>query len=185
MLYYMDNITSLLKKLSLIKDPDWYLYNQDTPFKIYSNLFFLFVAIYFYNKNIHLFIGFLLLFVFSSLFHIYTNKTTLFLDRFAMIFVFSAFYVLFYNNINFSTYLFLGTISLLIWYFTDILTFYFLFQLFGLLLLLQSKIKLIHKIIFIVLYVLITYSQLYEKGKLHGYKHILLPILGIYIYKKL
>ena len=97
----MDNITSLLKKLSLIKDPDWYLYNQDTPFKIYSNLFFLFVAIYFYNKNIHLFIGFLLLFVFSSLFHIYTNKTTLFLDRFAMIFVFSAFYVLFYNNINF------------------------------------------------------------------------------------
>jgi len=178
----MDNIVSLLKKLRLYKDPEWYLYNQNTPFKIYSNIFFLIVAIYFYNKNIHLFIGFLLLFLFSSIFHIYTNKNTLLLDRFSMIFVFSAFYVLFYNKISFGRYLLIGSITLIIWYKTEILTFFFLFQLLGLILLIKSKLKVIHKITFILLYVLITYSQLYEKGKYHGFKHILLPLLAIYLY---
>jgi hypothetical protein len=181
----MDNIITLLKKLRLYKDPEWYLQNQNTPFKIYSNLFFLFVAIYFYNKNTLLSIGFALLFVFSSLFHIFTNKTTLFLDRFAMVFVFSAFYVLFYNKINFATYLFVGTIALIIWYMTDILTFFFLFQFLGLILLLQSKLGFIHKLTFILLYVIITYSQLYKKGKLHGLKHILLPLLAIFLYKNI
>ena len=181
----MDNLVSILKKLRLYKDPEWYLFNQNTPFKIYSNIIFLFVAIYFYNKNLHLFIGFLLLFVFSSLFHIYTNKTTLLLDRFAMIFVFSAFYVLFYNKLNFMTYLLIGSITLVIWYLTDILTFFFLFQFIGLILLLQSKLKIKKKITFILLYVLITYSQLYEKGKYHGLKHILLPLLAIYLYNNL
>ena len=74
----------------LIKDPEWYYKDQNNLDKIYSNIIFIILGIYhYYRKNYILSFLFTLLFLGSSTFHLYTNKTTLLLDRLAMILIFS------------------------------------------------------------------------------------------------
>jgi hypothetical protein len=167
----------------IIKDPDWYLKDQSKPDKIYSNLIFLAVSIYLYNKNQQLSLLFFLLFLGSSLFHIKTNRKTLAIDRITMVLVFSYFFHMFYNKIPFMAYSIIGLLSVLYWFLTENLLFFFLYQLGGLLLFLFSyPMDIVKKLIIITLYIGITYSQLLEKGKYHSLKHIALAILSVYLY---
>jgi len=163
----------------MIKDVSWYYENQDTYDKIISNIVFLFVSIYFYNKNNLLSLGFLILFFCSTLFHIKSNKTTLLIDRLSMIFIFSIFFNKIYP-ISIFNYFLVGFISITIWYYTNELLFYILFQCLGIYLLLNSSIK--NKEIISILFVVITLSQLIDKGKYHSLKHILLAMLSIYFF---
>ena len=119
----------------VIKDPEWYYTNQDTLSKILSNLIFLLISIYyFYMDRYDISIVFFLLFVGSTTFHIKPSKSTLLIDRLAMILVFAKFFNLFYPQISFSTFSIIGIITVLIWYKTEELLPYFLYQLVGILL---------------------------------------------------
>jgi hypothetical protein len=164
-----------------IKDPDWYLTNQNTPDKIYSNAIFLAIGLYhFYNKNELLGSLFIFLAIGSTAFHINTNKETLFIDRLAMILVFSYFFNLFYPKISIVNYSLIGILTIVFWYNTEELLYYFLFQLVGLLLFLfYYPMNLYYKLLIIISYVGITYSQLIEQGKYHSLKHIALGLLSL------
>lgn len=167
----------------IIKDPDWYLLNQNKPDKIYSNLIFLFISIYyFFNKNLLLGSLFIFLALASTTFHISTNRETLLLDRIAMIFIFSYFFNLFYPSISFFIFSILGILTVMIWYKTEELFFFFLFQLVGILLFLfYYRMNIYYKLIIIISYISITYSQLLKKGKYHSLKHIALGILSLFL----
>jgi hypothetical protein len=164
-----------------IKDPDWYLTNQNTPDKIYSNAIFLAIGLYhFYNKNELLGSLFIFLALSSTAFHINTNKETLFIDRLAMILVFSYFFNLFYPKISIVNYSLIGILTIVFWYKTEDLLFYFLFQLLGLVLFLfYYPMNLYYKLVIIISYVGITFSQLIEQGKYHSLKHIALGLLSL------
>ncbi len=167
----------------VIKDPEWYLQNQNTKDKIYSNIIFVLLAIYYYQKqNRELSFLFLLLAIGSTTFHVKTNKYTLLFDRITMILVFSYFFNIFYNKISFVNYSIVGIMTVIYWFYTDNLLFYFLFQLFGLILfLIYFKMNSMLKLGVIISYVLITYSQIIEKGKYHSLKHIFLGLLSLLI----
>ncbi len=167
----------------VIKDPDWYLHNQNTKDKIYSNIIFVLLAIYYYKKQYkELSFLFLLLAIGSTIFHVKTNKYTLFFDRITMLLIFSYFFNIFYNKISFVTYSIIGIITVIYWLYTENLLFYFLFQLFGLILfLVYFKMNLMVKLGVVISYVLITYSQIIEKGKYHSLKHIFLGLLSLLI----
>ena len=164
-----------------IKDPDWYLSNQNTPDKIYSNSIFFILGLYhFYNKNELLGSLFIFLGIGSTLFHIQTNKETLFIDRLAMILVFSYFFNLFYPKISIGNYSLIGILTIAFWYKTEELLYYFLFQLLGLVLFLSYyPMNLYYKVIIITSYIGITFSQLIEQGKYHSLKHIALGLLSL------
>jgi hypothetical protein len=164
-----------------IKDPDWYLTNQNTPDKIYSNAIFLAIGLYhFYKKNELLGSLFIFLALSSGVFHIKTNKETLFIDRLAMILVFSYFFNLFYPKISIVNYSLIGIFTIVFWYKTEDLLFYFLFQLLGLVLFLfYYPMNLYYKLVIIISYIGITFSQLIEQGKYHSLKHIALGLLSL------
>ncbi len=167
----------------LVKDPDWYLKNQNTPDKIYSNAIFFALGIYHWKNNNQL-LGTLFIFlgIGSTLFHVSTSKETLFIDRLAMILVFSYFFNMFYPNISFTNYSLIGILTIAYWYKTEELVYYFLFQLVGLVLfLLYFPMNLYYKLIITISYITITYSQLIEKGKYHSLKHISLGLLSLLI----
>jgi hypothetical protein len=167
----------------IIKDPVWYLENQNTPDKIYSNIIFLLVALYYKRKNNQkLSILFLLLFFGSSLFHLRTSNKTLLIDRITMVLVFSYFFNLFYNKISFMTFSIIGILTVLYWYKTENLFYYFTFQALGLLLfLIYFPMKLRNKLLLLFIYIFFTYIQLIDKGKYHSLKHIALAILSLFI----
>jgi hypothetical protein len=103
--------------MAFIKDPDWYLMNQSTPDKIYTNAVFFALALYhLLHDNVLLGSLFALLGIGSAAFHISTSKETLLLDRLAMILVFSYFFNLFYPSVSFLTYSLIGAASVLLWY---------------------------------------------------------------------
>jgi hypothetical protein len=167
----------------IIKDPSWYLENQKTPNKVYSNLIFLFISLYIFYKDKLLSGLFFLLFLGSSLFHINSNKITLTIDRITMVLVFSYFFHLFYKEISFQTYIVIGLFSIYYWFIKDNLLPYFLYQLFGLVLFfIYTPIDLVKKIIIIIMYIFITYSQLFKRGKYHSLKHIGLGLLSLLVY---
>ena len=165
----------------LIKDPDWYLENQNTTDKVYSNSIFLAIGIYhLYNKNELLGALFIFLAIASSSFHIATSRETLFIDRLAMILVFSYFFNLFYPAISIANYSLIGVLAIAYWYKTEELLFYFLFQAIGLVLfLLYYPMNLYYKLIIVISYIAITYIQLIERGKYHSLKHIALGLLSL------
>ena len=167
----------------LIKDPEWYYTNQSTSDKIYSNIIFIILAIYhYYRKNYILSLLCTLLFLGSSLFHLYTNKTTLLLDRLAMILIFSKLFNIFYPKISFYTFSIIGIATLAIWYKMEELLPYFLFQLIGLLLfILYYPMDIYYKLIISIMYILITYSQMITNGKYHSLKHLGLGLLTLFI----
>jgi hypothetical protein len=168
-----------------IKDPDWYLSNQNTSDKIYSNLIFLVIGLYYIYMN-NLLLGFLFIFlaIGSTTFHTRTNRETLLFDRFTMVLVFSYFFHLFYPNVSMGTFALFGIMTLLIWYKTEELFYYFLFQMIGLLLFLfYYPMNMYQKLIITVMYILISYSQLLERGKYHSLKHIGLAGLALTIYR--
>lgn len=170
----------------VIKDPDWYLTNQTEPDKFYSNLIFLAISIYLYSFNKILSFLFFLLYIFSSLFHYETNTTTLALDRISMVLIFSYFFNIFYNKISFFTYSLIGVLSVIYWYYTENLIFYFMFQFIGLLLfLLNVPLDILTKLGVLGLYGSFTYSQLIEEGKYHSLKHVALGGLAVYLINKL
>lgn len=166
-----------------IKDPDWYLTNQNTEDKIYSNAIFLAIGIYHWQNNNQL-LGclFIFLFIGSTWFHVSTNKQTLFIDRIAMIFIFSYFFNLFYPKISISNYSLIGILTIGFWYKTEELLYYFLFQGLGLILFLfHYPINLYYKLLIIISYISITYSQLIKQGKYHSLKHIALGLLSLIV----
>jgi len=167
----------------IIKDPVWYLENQDTPDKIYSNIIFLLLALYYKRKNNQkLSILFLLLFFGSFLFHCRTSNETLFIDRITMVLVFSYFFNLFYNKISFTTYSLIGILTVLYWYKTENLFYFFTFQALGLVLFLTHfPMKLTNKLLLVSLYTIFTYIQIIDKGKYHSVKHFALGILSLFI----
>ena len=166
-----------------IKDPEWYYTNQSNRDKIYSNIIFLILGIYhYYRKNYIFGLLFTLLFLGSTSFHVNTNKNTLLLDRLAMILIFSKLFNIFYPEISFSTFSIIGIATLAIWYKTEELLPYFLFQLLGLLLfILYYPMNLYYKLIISITYVLITYSQVIKSGKYHSLKHLGLALLSLFI----
>ena len=165
----------------IIKDPDWYLKNQNEPDKIYTNAIFFALGIYHFNKkNQVLGILFIFLGIGSSAFHLNTNKETLLLDRITMIFVFSYFFNLFYPNISIVNYSILGISTVLYWYYNEELLFYFIFQMCGLLLFLFNfPMDIFYKIAIIAAYISITYMQILEEGRYHSLKHIGLGLLSL------
>lgn len=169
----------------IIKDPEWYYTNQNTTSKILSNLIFLGISIYYlYRERYDISIVFFLLFCGSTLFHMKPNRNTLLIDRLAMILVFAKFFNLFYPGISFSTFSTIGIITVLIWYKSEELIPYFLYQLVGIILfLVQYPMNFVHKAIISTLYVSITYSQMLEQGKYHALKHLGLGLLPILIIK--
>jgi nucleoside recognition membrane protein YjiH len=171
---------ALIEKL---KDPEWYYSNQNTKAKILSNLIFLGISIYYtYKERYDLSIVFLFLFCGSTLFHLKPSRTTLFIDRLAMVLVFSKFFNLFYPQISFTTFSIIGIITTIIWYKTEELLWYFLYQLVGILLFLVNyPMNFMYKAIISTLYILITYSQMIEKGKYHALKHLGLGALSLLI----
>jgi hypothetical protein len=160
--------------MAIIKDPDWYLSNQNTPDKIYTNAIFFALGIYHLcNKKQLLGVLFILLGVASTLFHIRTSNETLLIDRIAMVLVFSYFFNLFYPNINILNYSLVGLLTVLYWYKTEELVFFFLFQLVGLVLfLIYYPMDIKYKLAVVTAYVGITYSQIIDKGKYHSLKHL-------------
>jgi hypothetical protein len=167
--------------MAIIKDPDWYLQNQNTPDKIYTNTVFFALGLYhFYRGNALLGALFSLLGVGSSAFHLYTSKETLLFDRFAMILVFSYFFHLFYPKIDLLTYGLIGTLTILYWYKTEELLFYFLFQLLGLLLFVfHFPMDGLYKLMIMAAYIGITYLQMIDQGRYHSLKHIGLAALTL------
>lgn len=173
----------------IIKDPDWYLENQNTPDKIWSNFIFILLAIYYMGltpfkrkNNYKLSLLFLLLFFGSFLFHYKTSKETLLIDRITMVLIFSYFFNLFYNKISYLTYVILGILTVLYWYKTENLIYFFSFQAFGLLLFLANyPMKFINKLLLILLYTVFTYIQIIDKGKYHSIKHFALGLLSLFI----
>jgi hypothetical protein len=168
-----------------VKDPEWYLTNQNTPDKIYSNLIFLVIGLYYiYNNNLMLGISFISLFVGSTTFHIWTRKETLFLDRLTMILVFSFFFNLFYPAISPQIFILLGLLTIAIWYKTEELLYYFIYQLFGLILFISYyPMNLYKKLVICIFYIGVSYSQLLEQGKYHYLKHLGLGLLSLFIYR--
>lgn len=167
--------------MAIIKDPDWYLLNQNTNDKIYTNAIFFGLGLYhFYRHNPLLGTLFILLGVGSTAFHVSTSNETLLLDRITMIFVFSYFFHLFYPKIPLLVYSAVGIATVLYWYNTEELLFYFLFQLVGLLLyMFYFPMNTYAKLGIIAAYILITYIQMLEKGKYHSLKHIGLGLLTL------
>ncbi len=166
----------------IIGDPDWYLQNQNTPDKIYTNAIFALVGIYYYPQDPLLGTLFLFLSIASTTFHIFTSRETLFLDRFSMVLIFSYFFNLFYPSISFSTFSILGILTVGYWYRTHELVYYFLFQLVGLVLfLLFYPLSFIRKLVITISYILLTYSQMLEKGKYHSLKQVGLGLLPFFI----
>jgi hypothetical protein len=166
-----------------IKDPEWYYKDQSNKDKIYSNIIFIILGIYhYYRKNYVLSSLFTLLFLGSSMFHLYTNKNTLLLDRLGMILIFSKLFNIFYPNISFSIFSIIGIVTLAIWYKKEELLPYFLFQLMGLFLfILYYPMDIYYKLIISIMYILITYSQMITSGKYHSLKHIGLGLLSLFI----
>jgi hypothetical protein len=165
----------------LIKDPNWYLKYQDTPDKIYTNAIFFALGIYHYFcQNIVLGILFILLGVGSTTFHVLPSKETLLFDRITMILVFSFFFNLFYPNISIIQYSIIGILTVIYWYNTEELLYYFLFQLAGMILyIIYFPMKLYYKLGIIIAYILITYIQVLDEGKYHSLKHIGLGLLSL------
>lgn len=165
----------------LVKDPDWYLTNQNTPDKIYSNAIFFALGIYHWKNNNQLLgVLFIFLAIGSTLFHVSTSKQTLFIDRLAMILVFSYFFNIFYPSISTINYSLIGILTILYWYKTEELIYYFVFQGIGLVLFLfYFPMNLYYKLVIIGGYVAITFSQLIEKGKYHSLKHMALGLLSL------
>lgn len=167
--------------MALIKDPEWYLKNQNTPDKIYTNLIFFILGIYhFMNGNTLLGTLFVLLGFGSTAFHLKTSNDTLFLDRIAMVLVFSYFFNMFYPKVSIFSFSIIGILTVVYWYKTEELLFYFLFQLLGLLLYLfyfpmNSK----YKLLIIAAYIGITYIQMLQEGRFHSLKHIGLGLLSL------
>lgn len=164
-----------------IKDPNWYLNDQNTNDKIYSNGIFLAIGIHHWKNNNQLLgLFFIFLFIGSTLFHISTSKQTLFIDRMAMILVFSYFFNQFYPRISIGNYGLIGFLTIALWYKTDELLYYFLFQGIGLILFLfYYPINPHYKFLIIISYISITYSQLIKQGKYHSLKHIALGLLSL------
>jgi hypothetical protein len=169
--------------MAVIVDPEWYYLEQNTLSKILTNLIFLVISLYnIYNKRYDFAILFFFLFCGSTLFHIKSNKETLFIDRLAMVLVFAKFFNLFYPTISFLQFSIIGLISIIIWYKTDELLYYFLYQLVGILLfLLKYNMNVKSKVVISTLYILITYSQILEKGRYHSLKHLGLGALSFLI----
>ncbi len=167
--------------MPLVKDPDWYLYNQNTPDKIYTNGIFFALGLYhFYRGNPLLGTLFILLGSGSTAFHVSTSNETLLLDRLAMILVFSYFFNLFYPKIGILTFAAVGALTVLYWYKTEELLFYFLFQLAGLLLFMfYYPMNPYYKLGIMAAYILITYIQMLDEGKYHSAKHIGLGLLTL------
>lgn len=165
----------------LMKDPDWYLTGQNTPDKIYTNVVFFALGIYHYlNGNLLLAALFILLGIGSTAFHISTSRETLLLDRIAMILVFSYFFHLFYPRISFQTYSLVGAATVFLWYGTEELAPYFLFQALGLFLYLRYfPMRLTYKLAIIAAYIGITYLQMLEEGRFHSLKHVGLAALSL------
>jgi hypothetical protein len=177
---------AIIKRFTLIeklKDPEWYYSNQNTKAKILSNLVFLGISIYyFYKEKYELSILFFFMFCGSTAFHINPSKDTLFIDRLAMVLLFAKFFNLFYPEISFKTFGIVGIITTIIWYKTEELLWYFLYQLLGILLfLVHYPMNFMYKGIISTLYILITYSQMLEKGKYHALKHLGLGALSLLI----
>ena len=160
--------------MAIIKDPEWYYTNQDTTAKILSNLIFLAISIHYaYKERYDIAIVFFFLFCGSTIFHIKPNRTTLLIDRLAMVLVFSKLFNLFYPEISFIQFATMGIITVLLWYKTEDLLLYFLYQLVGIILfLVHYPMNRITKVIIATLYTLITYSQMLEKGRYHALKHL-------------
>jgi hypothetical protein len=169
--------------MAIIKDPEWYYTNQNTTSKILSNLIFLAISMYYiYRERYDISILFFFLFVGSTTFHIKPNKATLLIDRLAMVLLFAKFFNLFYPGISFTTFGIIGIITVLIWYKSEELFWYFLYQLVGILLfLVHYPMNFVHKAIITILYILITYSQMLEKGRYHALKHLGLGALPMII----
>jgi hypothetical protein len=168
-----------------VADPEWYFTNQGTPMKFYSNAVFLLLAAYYllWKNDFPLSILFSFLFLCSSLFHWYPNRETLFVDRMSMILLFSYYFHLFYPYVPFTYYGIAGILTVVIWYFTEELLYYFLYQTIGIILyFIYYPMKMEYKLAFIAAYVGITYSQLLNRGEYHGLKHILLGLLSLFIY---
>ena len=167
----------------VIKDPDWYLLKQTDRDKFFSNIVFLYLVVYCYiKKKYKLAFLFFLLFMGSSSFHYKPSRKTLLFDRITMVLVFSYFFQIFYTRIPFYIYSAIGISTVFYWYFTENLFYYFLYQALGLLLFLALfPMPLLTKILFLLSYITITYSQLLEKGKYHSIKHILLAFLSIFL----
>lgn len=167
--------------MALIKDPDWYLTGQDTPDKIYTNAVFFALALYhWFHDNLLLGSLFALLGVGSTAFHLSTSRETLLFDRLAMILVFSYFFNLFYPSVSFPTYSLIGLASVLLWYGTEELAPYFLFQALGLFLYLKYfPMRLTYKLAIIGAYIGITYLQMLEEGRYHSLKHVGLAALSL------
>jgi hypothetical protein len=169
--------------MTIIKDPEWYYNNQNTTAKILSNLIFFAISIYYaYNQKYDFSILFFFLFCGSTLFHIKPNKDKLLIDRLAMVLLFAKFFNLFYPQISFIQFATMGIITVILWYKTEELLLYFLYQLLGILLfLVHYPMNFMYKVIIAILYILITYSQMLEKGKYHALKHLGLAILPMLI----
>jgi hypothetical protein len=164
-----------------IKDPDWYLKNQSTPDKIWTNGIFFALGLYhFYKGNTLLGILFILLGAGSTAFHLSTSNETLLLDRIAMVFVFSYFFNLFYTKIPILGFSAIGLLTVLYWYNTEELLYYFLFQLLGLLLFMfYFPMNPYYKLATAAAYIGITYIQMLQQGKYHSLKHIGLGLLTL------
>jgi hypothetical protein len=167
----------------IIKDPDWYLSNQDEPDKVATNVIFLLVAAYAWSRNrpglAYLFI---LLFIGSTLFHVNTNRETLGIDRITMILVFSYFFHMFYPSIPYSVYVLIGLYTVYHWYTTENLMPFFTYQgILALVFLFLYPMNIITKLAIIVAYTLLTYIQVLQEGKYHSIKHISLSLLAMFI----
>jgi hypothetical protein len=171
--------------MTIIKDPEWYYNNQNTTAKILSNLVFFAISIYFtYKQKYDFSILFFFLFCGSTLFHIKPNRSTLLIDRLAMVLIFAKFFNLFYPQISFIQFATMGIITVVLWYKSEELLLYFLYQLLGILLfLVHYPMNFIYKVIIATLYILITYSQMLEKGRYHALKHLGLGALSLFIVK--
>ena len=171
--------------MAYIKDPEWYYANQGTPAKFYSNAIFLLLAGYhlFYHKNVELSILFSFLFLGSTLFHWIPNRETLLVDRMTMILLFAYYFHLFYPYVPFTYYGIAGILTVIIWYMSEELMYYFLFQTIGILLyFFYYPMKMTYKMALVTAYVVITYSQLLNRGEYHSLKHILLGLISLFIY---
>ena len=165
---------------AILSDPSWYLCasSQKTPWNITTNAVFLVLSYYYWRiRPIPvLSVGLFLLFLGSSLFHIHPKKWTLFLDRLAMIIVFSKVYETFHPAYSWGTYFVVGLATLVYWDLTDEILYYYLYQALGVLLFLLYYIGVSAgtKWGIALMTVAVQLSQLIRKGQYHGWKHILL-----------
>jgi len=164
----------------IVKDPEWYLTNQDKPDKILTNIIFLLVAAYAWSRGKRLLAFlFMVLFAASTLFHIRANKETLMIDRIAMVLVFSYFFHMFYPRISFSTYAIIGILLVYYWYCTENVLPFFTYQGVGLLLfLLLHPMNIVTKLSITGLYALFLYVNMLGQGKYHSIKHISASLLA-------